>query len=137
MARDRDLDLLRGAAVAFVAGFLLHNADHARRGIDAVTDEVIWGGTAVAVLAAVTLTLVFTRHPIAPAVAAAAGLGIAVGVSMTHLLPDWGVLSDPLPGGDVDAFTWVAVLAEVLAAVGLGVAGLRAWRTQERAEQRV
>ena len=41
-------------------------ADHARRGSDAVTAHVIWAGTTVAIGAAVVLTLVFTRHPIAP-----------------------------------------------------------------------
>jgi hypothetical protein len=102
---------LKAAAAVFIAGFLLHNADHARRGIDAVTDHVIWGGTAVAVAAAVVVTLVFTDHSSAPAAAAAGGLGIAVGVSATHLLPDWGVLSDPLL--ELSATSWVAVLAEV------------------------
>jgi hypothetical protein len=131
MALSREQSHLRTTAVVFVGAFLLHNGDHARRGIDAVTDEVIWGGTVVAILAAVTLTLVFTRHPQAAAAATAAGFGIAVGVSMTHLLPDWGALSDSLPSGDVDAFTWIAVLAEVLAAVGLGVAGLQAWRAEQ------
>jgi hypothetical protein len=50
---------------------------------------------------------------------AAGGAAIAVGVSFSHLLPKWGVLSDPLPGGDVDAFTWIAVLGEILGAVYL------------------
>ena len=133
MASERDLTILRDAAFVFLAGFAVHNADHARRGLDATTDEVIWGGTAVAALGAVTLTLVFTRHPLAPTVAASAGLGIAVGVSMTHLLPDWGALSDPLPGGDVDALTWIAVLAEVVGALALGVAGFLAWRAEQPA----
>ena len=114
---------LRGAAAVFVAGFLLHNADHARRGIDAITDHVVWAGTAVAMVAAVILTLVFTDHPAAPMAAAAGGLGIAVGVSATHLLPDWGVLSDPLL--DLSATSWIAVLAEIAGAVAMGIAGTR------------
>lgn len=124
-----DSPALRTAGIGFTAGFLLHNADHARRGIDAITDHVVWGGTMVAVLAAVMLTLIFTRHPAAPQVAFVAGFAIAVGVSATHLLPSWGVLSDSLPDGDVDALTWVAVLAEVVGAIAVGVAGLRAIRT--------
>ncbi len=115
---------LRTAAGVFLAGFLVHNADHARRGLDAITDHVVWGGTAVAVVAAVVLTLVFTDHPLAPAASFAAGFGIAGGVSATHLLPDWGVLSDSLPDGDVDPLTWVAVLAEVGGAALLGAVGL-------------
>jgi len=114
---------LRPAAAVFVAGFLLHNADHARRGIDAVTDHVVWAGTAVAVVAAVIITLVVTDHPQAPLVAAAGGLGIAVGVGATHLLPDWGVLSDPLL--DLSATSWIAVLAEIGGALLLGITAAR------------
>lgn len=114
---------LKGAATVFVVGFLLHNADHARRGIDAITDHVVWAGTAVAMVAAVILTLVYTDHPAAAMAAAAGGLGIAVGVSATHLLPDWGVLSDPLL--DLSATSWVAVLAEIAGALALGIVGAR------------
>jgi hypothetical protein len=121
---------LRAAGLLFAAGFVVHNADHARRGLDVITDHVVWGGTFVAMTAAVVLTLVATRHPLAPFAAAAGGLAIAVGVSATHLLPDWGALSDPLPGGEVDALTWVAVLAEVAGAAVLGVTGLRIVRRQ-------
>ncbi|QYG91687.1 hypothetical protein HC251_04025 [Iamia sp. SCSIO 61187] len=121
---------LRTAGLLFAAGFTVHNADHVRRGIDAITNEVNSGGLVVAMASAVLLTLVATRHALAPFAAAAGGLAIAVGVSLTHLLPDWGVLSDPLPGGDVDAFTWAAVLAEIAGAVGLGVVGLRIVRRQ-------
>jgi hypothetical protein len=121
---------LRIAGALFAAGFLVHNADHVRRGADAITNEVNTGGLVVAMASAVILTLVFTRHALAPFAAAAGGLAIAVGVSATHLLPDWGVLSDSLPSGAVDGFTWVAVLAEVAAAIVLGVTGLRIVRRQ-------
>lgn len=121
---------LRVAALLLTAGFVVHNADHARRGLDAITDHVVWGGTVVAMVAAAVLTLVATRHPLAPFAAAAGGLAIAVGVSATHLLPGWGALSDPLPGGAVDGLTWVAVLAEVAGAAALGVTGLRIVRRQ-------
>ena len=121
---------LRTAGLLFIAGFLAHNADHARRGIDAVTDHVVWAGTTVAVVAAVTLTLVFTRHPWAPAVAMAAGFSIALGVSASHLAPEWSAFSDSLPQGDVDALTWIAVMSEVLGAVLMGVVGLGVVRRQ-------
>ena len=122
------MDRLRGAAIVFTGGFLLHNADHARRGMDVVTDHVVWAGTLVAIVAAVTLTLVFTRHPLAPTVAAAAGLGIAVGVTASHLLPEWSAFSDSLPQGDVDGLTWIAVLAELGGALFLAAAGFKAMR---------
>jgi hypothetical protein len=121
---DRNDRILRTAALVFAAGFVVHNADHMRRGFDVVTDEVILAGTLVAMIAAVTLTLVFTRHPLAPLAAGASGFAIAVGVSLSHLVPEWSSLSDALPGGDVDAFTWIAVLAEVLGALAMGAAGV-------------
>jgi hypothetical protein len=43
-------------------------------------------------------------------------------------------MSDPLPGGDVDAFTWIAVLLEVFGALALGVAGLVALRARRPAD---
>ena len=119
---------LRTAAGVFLAGFVVHNADHARRGLDAITDHVVWGGTAVAIVGAVALTLVFTRHPAAAAAAMVAGFSIAFGVSASHLAPEWSAFSDSLPQGDVDALTWVAVLSEVGGAVILGLAGLAAVR---------
>ena len=131
MRQDRDRRL-RAAGVVFIAGFLLHNADHGRRGIDAVTDHVVWAGTTVAVVAAVTLTLVFTRHPMAPLVAAAAGLGIAFGVTASHLLPEWSAFSDPLAQGDADPLTWIAVLSEITGALLLAAAGLGGMRLGSR-----
>ncbi len=120
-----DQQLLRRAGGVFLVGFGIHNLDHVRRGIEGINEQVIWGGTAVAIISGVVLTLVFTKHRLAPNAAAAAGIGIAIGVTATHLLPHWSSLSDPLPGGAVDGFTWFAVLAEVLGAVVLGLAGLR------------
>lgn len=104
---------LRTALWVFLTGFALHNADHARRGLDEVRDGVVWGGTAVAMVTAVLITLIVTRHPVAPAAAAIGGAAVAVGVSAAHLLPDWGPLSDSLPEGEVDAVTWLAVFAEI------------------------
>lgn len=121
---------LRGSAAAFTVAFVVHNADHARRGIDVVTDHVVWAGTTVAVLASVTLTLIATRHRLAPFAATVSGLAIAGGVSASHLAPRWSALSDPLPGGAVDLVTWVAVLAEVAGALALGLVGLRQVRRQ-------
>lgn len=125
---------LKTATGVLAGGFVVHNADHARRGMDVVRDGVIWGGTLAAMLVAVMLTLVYTRHASAPAVAAVGGLGLAVGVSAVHLLPDWlGTLSDSLPDGDVDALTWIAVLAEIGGAALVGVAGLQILRRNDYA----
>lgn len=124
---------LRTALWVFVAGFVLHNADHARRGLDEVRDGVVWGGTVVAMITAVLITVIVMGHPAAPAAAAMGGASIAAGVSAAHLLPDWGPLSDSLPDGGVDALTWIAVLAEIgtaaiLSLVALGILRRHAYR---------
>lgn len=125
---------LRTATGVLAGGFVLHNVDHLRRGLDVVREGVIWGGTLAAMLVAVLLTLVYTRHASAPAVAAVGGLGLAVGVSAVHLMPDWlGTLSDSLPDGDVDALTWIAVLAEIGGAALVGVVALQILRRNDYA----
>lgn len=126
---------LRLAALGLIAGFVIHNGDHARRGLDAVRESVVWGGTFAIIVATVVVTLVLTNHRLAPAAAAAGGFAIALGVSASHLLPDWGPLSDALPGGDVDALTWVAVLSEIVAAAWLGWVGVQLLRTNDYALQ--
>jgi hypothetical protein len=130
MSQARSILTLKQAALVFAAGFLLHNLDHGRRGLEAISEHVIWSGTLVAMVAAVTLTLVFTDHPLAPAAAAVAGVSIAFGVAASHLLPDWSAFSDELAGADVDAATWVAVLAEIGGALVLGLVGLAELRRQ-------
>ena len=122
---------LKIPALALIAGFIVHNADHARRGVDAITEAVLWGGFFGLAVGAVAITLVLSDHTTAAAAAALGGLSLAVGVSAVHLLPDWGPLSDSLPSGDVDAVTWVAVLAEIGGAAWLGLAGLRRLRSND------
>lgn len=119
---------LKYAGLGLIAGFIIHNGDHARRGLDATSEGVVWGGFFGLLVAAVMLTLVFTDHPLAPAAAAVGGLSLAIGVSAVHLLPSWGALSDSLTGGDNDAYTWVAVLAEIAGAAWVGVVGLQQFK---------
>ena len=124
---------LTTAMSVLASGFVLHNADHARRGLDAIGEGVVWGGTFAAMVVAVMVTLVIARHDAAPAVAAVGGFALAVGVSAVHLLPDWGALSDSLPGGDVDALTWLAVLAEIGGAALVGAVALGILRDNDYA----
>ena len=124
-----DVWLERGAW-AFLAGFIVHNLDHARRGLDEITEHVIWSGTVVAMMAAVILTLVFTQHATARIAATVGGIAIAVGVSASHLLPEWSAFSDSLVDGHVDDLTWVAVLAEILGAIVMSIAGFGAIRSR-------
>jgi hypothetical protein len=85
----------------------------------------VWIGTAAAMLTSAMVTIVALRHQFAHVFCAVSGAAIAVGVSLSHLLPKWGPLSDPLPGGNVDALTWIAVLGEILGAAYVSSA---AWR---------
>jgi hypothetical protein len=119
---------LTRATWIYMATFTIHNADHARRGVAAVRDAVLWGGTMVAMLTAVLATLVIVRHERAPAFAAVVGPAIAFGVSASHLAPDWGPLSDSLTTGDVDIWTWLAVLGEIAGAALVGATGLNILR---------
>ncbi len=130
------LRTLQGGAFLFIAAWVVHTADHARRGVDATTEAVVWSGTLAGLMAAVSITLILVKHPTAPAIATAVFLGIAVGVSATHLLPDWGVLSDPiLVESTTDGWSIVAVVGEIAAALFLGALSLQvtmrnhyAWR---------
>ena len=47
------------AALAYGVGFLIHTVDHLRRGIDAVTPQVLWMGkvSSMVAIAAVVLAL--------------------------------------------------------------------------------
>jgi hypothetical protein len=128
--------VLRYAALAFLAGFLAHNADHFRRGLSVLTPEVLWAGSVsgILTLAAIALTLRGHRH--APLVAVTVGFGMAIGVSIVHLLPRWSVLSDSLPDGNVDPVTWLAVACEIAGALAFGWAGARNLRSPSDQEAR-
>jgi hypothetical protein len=122
---------LRFAAVIFAAGFVVHNADHVRRGVDAITAQVFAGGVVVSVAAVVALALIAMRHSAAPFVAAVVGTATTVAVTASHLLPHWGVFSDAFPGARVDGLSWFAVLFEIAGAVVLAAAGLNALRRRD------
>jgi hypothetical protein len=119
---------LRIATIAYLAGFVVHNADHARRGVDASPEPVVWAGTAVAMLTAVIATLVFTSHRLAPRFSAAAAASIAVGVAITHLTPSESTLTDPLTVTGISPLSWIAVLAEIITAALLATVALRTAR---------
>ncbi len=76
-------------------------------------------------LVAVIATVVLTNHRTAPLIAGVGALAHGIGVALSHLLPKWGSLSDPLPGGNVDLGTWIAVIGEIAGALLLGFMGLR------------
>jgi hypothetical protein len=116
------------AAVAFAGANVLHGLDHERQGTERLTDEVLWGGAALTIAAFATLWIVLRRHPRAPLVAAVIGWTSAVAVAASHVAPHWSAFSDPYPDLPVDALSWAVMLAEILAAAALGVAGTLALR---------
>jgi hypothetical protein len=126
----RPNQVLKYAALAYAVAFLAHTADHFRRGLDVLTTEVLWLGTAASVLAVVAIALALAGSPLAPLLAVVHGFSQAAGVAAVHLLPPWGPFSDSLHHG-VDIVSWVAVLAEIGGALAFGVAGVYALRQRE------
>jgi hypothetical protein len=128
MRHDR-LFLLRLTGAVYLAGWALHTGDHLRRGLGAVTAEVLWAGNVSGIIALAAIAMAFAGHRLAPVAAIAAGLPAAFGVAAVHLLPGWGVFSDSLPDRHVDGLTWAAVLVEIGGALVFGLAGVVAART--------
>ncbi len=117
---------LKGGAWLFALSWCIHTADHARRGLFASPEGVIWGGTFVAILATAAITVIFSGHSVAPIMAAAVFPAIAFGVAASHFLPEWGPLSDPILIDSVsDGWSIPAVSAEIAAAAWLGWVALR------------
>jgi len=123
--------MLRYAAVFYALAMVAHTADHLRRGIDTVTPQVLWAGTASSLVVVVAIALIFLGNRWAPAVALVVGFANAFGVAAVHLLPPWSVFSDSFPGAHVSALSWAAVLVEIVGALAFGVAGLLALRRPE------
>jgi len=117
----------------YLAGWLVHNADHLRRGFDVVTTQVIVLGSVAGVLQLVAIGAVFFRFRLAPLLAVVVGLPDAVGIAAVHLLPHWSSLSDAFPGAHgagVTVWSWVAASAEVGTALLFALAGLYTLRSQ-------
>jgi hypothetical protein len=122
---------LTAAAWLFTAGTTIHLFDHLRRGQGSITDALYWAGNLSTVLQVVLITLVFTRHRLAPLAAMAIGFPLALGFASAHWLPEWSPLSDPL--WEVASWSWfsfVASTTEVLGALLVGLAGLSIVRAE-------
>jgi hypothetical protein len=116
---------LFAAGWLFALGSAVHIVDHLRRGQGSVTDELQWVGTLALVLQAVVVTLLLTRHRLAPLLAVAAGFPLALGFFAAHWLPEWSALSDP--AWQIDSWRWfsyVASTTEIVGALAIAVAGL-------------
>jgi hypothetical protein len=123
--------LLRYAAAFYGLAWAVHTGDHVRRGMSVVTTQVATLGMVAAVLQLVVVAAVFLRWRWAPIAAIVVGFPDAVGIAAVHLLPHWSSFSDAFPGAHgtgVTAFSWVAAIVEIVAALTFGLAGVYAVR---------
>lgn len=124
-AADRDSRRLQLAGVLFAVGSAVHLLDHLRRGQGSVTDTLYWAGNLALIVQVAVITLVLTRHRIAPLAAAAGGFPLALGFLSAHWLPEWSAMSDPVWEIDsLAALSYAASSLEVLGALAVGIAGL-------------
>jgi hypothetical protein len=116
---------LRRAGLVFAVGSAVHVADHLRRGQGSISDTLYALGNTALVVQVVTITLIATRHRLAPMVAAAAGPSLAIGFFAAHWLPHWSAISDPV--WEITSIRWLSVVAsvvEIAGAVMVGAAGI-------------
>ena len=119
------------AGALFALAVIVHNADHLRRGADALTPEVFWLGTAGIVLEVALVTAVFQRHWLAPLAAAVGGLSLAAGYLEVHFLPAQGAMTDSFTAAaHVSPLSWFAAGLEIVAALTLAAAGARRLRAE-------
>src|SRR5689334_25023566 len=97
------------AGLVFAVGSTIHIVDHLRRGQGSVTELLFTMGNLALVLQVVTITLILTRHRLAPVVAVAAGFPLALGFAAAHWLPHWSAMSDPV--WQIRSATWFSYLA--------------------------
>ncbi|MCU1375579.1 MAG: hypothetical protein JWO68_2865 [Actinomycetia bacterium] len=124
---DRRLVL---AGWLFAAGSAIHTFDHLRRGQGSVSEQLYWAGNHALVLQVVVITLILTRHRLAPLLAACAGFPLALGFLAAHWLPHWSSLSDSFVDDHAALFSWFASGAEIAGALAVGVTGLAMVRRQ-------
>ena len=81
MSSDRSARHLQLAGVVFALGSAVHLVDHLRRGQGSVTEGLYWAGNLALIVQVAVITLVLTRHRLAPIAAMAGGFPLASGSS--------------------------------------------------------
>jgi len=122
---------LYAAGILFALGSAVHTFDHLRRGQGSVTEALYWTGNLALVVQVVVITLILTRHRLAPLAAAAAGFPLALGFFAAHWLPHWSALSDPV--WKIDSWPWFSVVAstlEIVGALAVGICGVAVVRAR-------
>ena len=131
MSADRSARNLQLAGVVFAVGSAVHLLDHLRRGQGSVTEGLYWAGNLALIIQVAVITLVLTKHRLAPVAAMAGGFPLALGFLAAHWLPEWSDLSDPV--WDISSWTalsYVASSLEIIGALAVGLAGLSIVRAQ-------
>ncbi len=129
--------IFRLAAGFYLTAWALHTFDHIRRGIFEVPIAVQALGNVQVLLTLGFIWLLWKGHALAPIAAIAIGVPATVGIAAVHLLPDFGPVSDSLWVDGIDAFTWLAVIVEILGTIVLTIGGALAWRATDYAPPRL
>lgn len=119
---------LRAAAAVFTLAVLVHNFDHVRRGVDTLSKDVFWAGTAALIVEIAIVWLVFAGHRRAPSVSVAGGFSLAAGYLFVHFTPARSWLSDSLAAEHAAAVSWFAASFETIGALLVALAALAVLR---------
>ncbi len=126
--------------LVFAAAFTVHGLDHLRRGMAASPTSIMIGGTIQGLFVVVAVALVLRRHRQACQAAIAVGFGSAAVFTYAHLLPTFlPGYQDSFTSGpriNVTWFSWLTAVAEIVAGLALGYAGMQARRRQTESEAR-
>lgn len=119
-----------GVLGAFVLGLSLHVLDHqfrqpgglGRLSAPLLAESFAAGGSIVGLV-----VLRLRRHRAVPIAFTVVGLSVAIALTVTHVLPAWGPLSDPYSRLGADWISWVAMSAELLGGAATGLVGAVVW----------
>jgi hypothetical protein len=129
VARAQRRLLIAGAV--FAAAVIVHNADHIRRGADAITRDVFWLGVPAVLVEVGLVVVIFQRNWVAPLAALVYGPFLAAGYVEVHFLPRHGFLSDSFTSAvHVSPLSWFAASFEIVGALAIAVCGWRLLRSQ-------
>ncbi len=120
------------AGVCFAVGTAIHLVDHLRRGQGSVTELLYLMGNIGLILQITAITLILTRHRLAPVAAVATGFPLALGFGVAHWLPHWSAMSDPV--WQISSWRWFSFIAstvEIVGALAIGIAGLAVIRARD------
>lgn len=134
MERVATSQALRFFAVSYFVLDLLHVADHIRQNRSLAAAVVTLGLLNVAG-ALLLMILVLRRHPVAPLAGVAFGSAAFIGLLAVHVAPTWSFVSDSYQPLHLDLISWLSVVALLVAAAGMALAGasmMRSTAPQER-----